>query len=668
MYLHPVASNEVEDFRNEFVDKAAHKPIELYGKISNVNLMVGANNSRKSRFLRHLIITKSFVQHSFDVIDFKKRFSDCVSRLEKVISNDKMLNGGALNSHINKRAMETDRAKYEKALNLLDNVKNATALRRILGRDIISYLTHLNSKIDHKIVTSEQDKAEFISIGALLKLICFWLDSPSDQDFFYYSSNTHIWDARKKYMPILSNLKTINRLLDEFIETSSVSIGPKKIYVPIPRGALTLHNTGDSVYRDTITQRHPQISKSGISIHTGQDLYNVISSNKSDNMTVRDRIKSFEKFIGMQFYNAKEVELTARTDGDNREQRILHINIDGTERAIHNIGDGIHTIITLLHPVFMADDKTWIFIEEPENHLHPGFQSLFINTITHHPEIKNKNLRFFITTHSNHILDAGIESPNETSVFSFENYNKKSSIIRQEVDFKLELLDMLGVYNSSVFMSNCSIWIEGITDRRIIQAYLTAYQKHHDDAKHFIEGFNYSFFEFSGSNLSHYAFDESDEDNSQIFAPFLSNRIFLLHDYDGKRKQKLHENLGRISELNERFEYAHTGVVEIENTLDSSILFDSLRDIGIKIPLGKSLSNNKYKTTRLGEILRKEFKVKLSMIADSGTLKTSYKIKLSSILLRKVKDGDITWEQISQHPDAKRITESIYQFIKKMNK
>lgn len=57
----------------------------------------------------------------------------------------------------------------------------------------------------------------------------------------------------------------------------------------------------------------------------------------------------------------------------------------------------------------MAENNSFIFIDEPELNLHPGMQRLFFEQITLNKDITDKNLTFFITTHSNHLLDLTLQ-------------------------------------------------------------------------------------------------------------------------------------------------------------------------------------------------------------------------------------------------------------------
>ncbi len=210
----------------------------------------------------------------------------------------------------------------------------------------------------------------------------------------------------------------------------------------------------------------------------------------------------------------------------------IQVFLNDEERDLHDLGDGIQMLIILMYPIFMADKDSWIFIEEPELNMHPGFQHLFLKAITTNPKITDKNLTFFITTHSNHLLNLSLSHPDQISIFTFEKSsgsesNKSISRIKKVFGNDLDVLNLLGTFNASVFMANCSIWVEGITDRMHLRAYLKAYiRDNKEDKFEYIEDLHYSFFEYGGSNIAHFSFLEDEKD--KIKAHFLSNKIFLL--------------------------------------------------------------------------------------------------------------------------------------------
>jgi len=330
----------------------------------------------------------------------------------------------------------------------------------------------------------------------------------------------------------------------------------------------------------------------------------------------------------------------------------------------------------LLYPIFNATEGEWIFIEEPELNMHPGLQSLFLNTITTNEFIKDKNLQFFITSHSNHFLNCLIEQEGLVNIFSFEQVISGEdgySIIRQVSNSTTEVLNLIGVKNSSVFMSNCSIWVEGISDRKILKALLKAYCKEKGDTE-FIEGYHYAFFEYAGSNLVHYLFSEEDQEQTEnIKAHLLTNKIFLLADTDSKDdayKVNRHQELEKLSR--EDFVYMQTGAVEIENILSASVIKEIIKDF-LKVDSSKMrIKESDYVNVRLGEYLLKKLKAnkktKLPALSEkSGTLKTYYKNKVSDFVLKSVDDGSFEWSDFATNEHAVRIVEKLYFYIKDQN-
>ncbi|WP_165760255.1 ATP-dependent nuclease, partial [Niastella populi] len=157
---------------------------------------------------------------------------------------------------------------------------------------------------------------------------------------------------------------------------------------------------------------------------------------------------------------------------------VVNVKIGEHEEPIYNLGDGIQSIIILTYPLFFNQDKNLkVFIEEPELHLHPGYQRILFETFLR-PEFKH--FEYFITTHSNHFLDLTLEK-NSISVYAFEQIKNNTekpdfSIINVE-NSDTSVLSLLGVNNSSVFLTNCTIWVEGITDRIYIRKYLQIVQE-----------------------------------------------------------------------------------------------------------------------------------------------------------------------------------------------
>ncbi len=267
----------------------------------------------------------------------------------------------------------------------------------------------------------------------------------------------------------------------------------------------------------------------------------------------------------------------------------------------------------------------YLYIEEPELNLHPGMQRVFLEALKEFPQTQ-----VFFTTHSNHFLDMSIEIEKDNiSIFSFqkqiiEKGNEKNEkikeaqfLIEQIKPFNENVLYQLGVRNSSVFLSNCTIWVEGITDRLYIKKYLELYIEN-ENKKNYTENIHYAFVEYAGSNIVHWNFDEKSIIQETILAKSISNRIFLIADSD------YNENGEILDSKQKRFEKLSKGLKqnfyllkcrEIENLLTPGILKKTLQnykkdDSDISF---KDFKYDDYKHKPIGEFIYK--------IVDKGEIK-----------------------------------------------
>ena len=320
-----------------------------------------------------------------------------------------------------------------------------------------------------------------------------------------------------------------------------------------------------------------------------------------------------------------------------------------------------------MYTIYSANENSWIFIEEPELNLHPGLQRVFMEQLSKSSVVKDKKLKIFFTTHSNHLLDLSIELDLNVSVFHFEKKDSeanKSFFIKNVLSSDVSILKGLGIRNSSVFLSNCTIWVEGVTDRIYIKSFLKAlWESSEEKHKPFKEDINFSFLEYSGSNLSHYIFSDSDIDANEIKAKFISNNIFLIADRDSG-KEKKHNRF--LSQKREGFRYRVLDVLEIENLLSPVQLKQYLPELLAKNKTAVeelkiiNFDHGEYKSKGLGVYLSEKIKLQENFKAKSGTLTTYYKNKLSEIINEK-----INWEEMSE--DAQKLTKEIHEFIKKSN-
>jgi len=255
------------------------------------------------------------------------------------------------------------------------------------------------------------------------------------------------------------------------------------------------------------------------------------------------------------------------------------------------------------------------------------------------------------------------------NIFSFrkakETVGKPAYQIQLTARHDLEALAALGVQNSSVFLANCTVWVEGITDRIYLTAYLKAYLKHLQSKVSLIEGLHYSFLEYAGANVAHYTFSAQLYDGTistqtlqDIKGMSISNRIMLIADQDAGKKTKRDERL--IDDQNPGFAYRILDVREIENLLSPEVIAETLHKLYKKKFDASLLKVEEYQHEYLGSYLRGKF----SSIPDnfapndgSGTIGTAKK----RLFAEKAAESITSWQLLTL--EAQKLTEQIFNFI-----
>lgn len=446
----------------------------------------------------------------------------------------------------------------------------------------------------------------------------------------------------------------------------------ERLYIPILRGLRPTQLHGDIKFDEfkdnylsrTIRDYFGETQVKENEIFTGLRLYNDTKKMLLGKRDERDKIKNFETFLSKTFFNNQPFTLIPNIEDDS-----LHVSIGEEEWPIYMLGDGIQSIIILLYPLFFNQGKDlMVFIEEPENSMHPGLQRLFIETLM---QSNFKSFQYFITTHSNHFLDFTIDSSN-ISVYTFNKIKsgeKNLYNVENTSNVNSNILDLIGVRNSSVFLSNCTIWVEGITDRLYIKKFLEIYQTHiqkNDGKSPYREDFSFSFIEYGGNNLTHWSFGE-DEILEKIKANKISSKIFLIADKDStdskpnsgkaKRLQLLKEVLGDFFQVIEG--------KEIENIISPHILIESIKTLEKDNATNliydvEKIKYIKYLNKPLGKFIEDNFQnLTRKYKANSGTI--FCKLEFCRTVIHHLKNI----EDLSS--DARLLSERIYNFIQSAN-
>ncbi|WP_428236324.1 AAA family ATPase [Gracilimonas sp.] len=657
--LHKLSYSPEDTFKDYKTDAKVNNRLE---NISKVNLFVGANNSGKSRFLRQLFISLYFSNHSninrlkdnkihctfYKVSDIKSIVSDSVNKLNEVLKKDSSKQKldqflEEFEETISKKVTEDlDSNEFQKLVDYCVNKLAEVSNIELSEINISSSLTKPKDKDHYKIVSTNTKKIDKL----LSKLI------PKDP----------LVETVLSYIPPIRTLKKFIKfkLHEDKIEQGVYTHTYEYIEQPIIKEKITLDYFKEcfpgsfkkptkEFFRDELNFEN---------IETGEDLYEKIHFLRNSRASQRKRLSEFEDFLSDNFFQGKPVEINAIND-DGREEIFIKIGQE-EEFPIHKLGDGIQAIIILTFTLFKNKDKEQIvFYEEPELYLHPGFQRILINCFVNIP-----NLQVFIATHSNHLLDLTLEYPNQFSIYSFTKVLHKS-----KSSFQIEnlsspnnrILDNLGVRNSSVFLSNCTIWVEGISDKIYLRNALSLFFEKHSN-KQFKEDLHYSFVEYGGNNLLHWNFEKESEKPSNAFS--LSNRIFLISDLDSDKDEKhdiLKDNLDK--------NYYPLNCLEIENLLTVDVLKSTLKDYKLDSTDKLDFSEfdyEDYKLKPIGEFIYEVVdKEKIKKLASTPKKNQTGKIYNKLDFAKTATNHIKRWDDLSD--EAQLLTKRIVEFIEYNN-
>ena len=349
-------------------------------------------------------------------------------------------------------------------------------------------------------------------------------------------------------------------------------------------------------------------------IFTGLNLYKdlqrrLLAPSQRERMAIRE----YEQFLSSNFFSNREVTLTpALHNQKGAPNDVVHIKIgDDEDRPIHELGDGMQGLIICTYPIITEPSEgVLFFLEEPDIGMHPSLQRIFLQVLIDY--CKDKGHQFFLTTHSNHLLDI-LQDNKMVSIFTFseddvnsrpdatlgkdstaaETPPKPRLRIRKTSDCDRSTLLSLGVRPSSAYLANATVWVEGISDCAYIRAYLLvfiSYLKHRGEAwgdklatrlMKYKEDRHYAFIEYSGANLTHFNFeeDESGEPSqpsrvakATTHTPSLCGNAIVIADGDIREKGTREQEFGR--QLGDRFIILPGK--EIENLIPEKIMKDQI--------------------------------------------------------------------------------------------
>jgi predicted ATP-dependent endonuclease of OLD family len=601
--------------------------------LSKINIFVGANNSGKSRFLRQLSCTQKFI------------FTPSTNLGEFSFVN-------------------IDLCKCNFLINITQLFTNA-------GFEDMHSIRHNLAQIPSLNLITEGAEVS----NPLLNIVDYILNLESFNINDCKLLPTQLWHPRmtQEMARLLIKIKNLTTECKKEI-TIITKVIPAQfhfytIYIPTLRGLRTSKENTDDFYQAiTAADYFPRVSPGNPrpEIFTGLSLFTEVRELLLGNLADREIIADFQKFLAESFFEGKPVALIPK-----KGNTVLDIKIgDEAERPVFNLGDGIQSIIIFTFPLFKNKGKKLLFFcEEPELYMHPGLQRIFLTVLNRFPDYQ-----YFLTTHSNHFLDITLDLPN-VSVYTFTKELTDTKTKEKDARFNIEnvsnedkrILELLGVRNSSVFLSNCTIWVEGITDRLYFAHYLKLFQessKFKDNAfKIFKEDLHFSFVEYGGANITHWSFLD-DGYGSTIDVTKLCGKLFLITDRDNETNDAKQKRAEKLKEkLKDR--YCCLKCREIENLLTAETIRKVVMQYEGENSELNDFTQDDYKNEFLGEfietkVLSSERKRKGSYANDSGTI--SDKVNFCHRAIEQIKSFDDLSEE------AQEIAKRIYDFIQENNK
>ncbi|MCK4644190.1 AAA family ATPase [bacterium] len=632
------------DNRKEYIEKiqAKYGYLEKYLSVdghgmhyrltglSKVNIFVGPNNSGKSRFLRELLMIKDYkvkIDYHWDYAFYNKSILLRLSRLiELVIKENKTIFSD-----------EEHKMFLQSASKKINHGNSPTILSDLFNKIMTGYerdsgyLPHLHAKAHHEIDYFLENGILYLEDGK------FILNDTVRNEFNFLNNRI--------YIPILRGLRPFD----------SISVEDKDIYY---------QRTEKDYFPREKDLDEPIPKRTDFTMYTGLTFYEELRKHLLGDQPDRDRIKRYEHFLSTEFFNDQLVTLIPKLSSD-----VINVKIGNEEYPIYELGDGIQSIILITFPLFMEEEGIF-FIEEPELFLHPEMQRRLVEVLT--DDERWPKAVFFITTHSNHLLDLSLNN-NMVSLFTV---NKKPEFTIEKPRYEVQhrqkpdqyMMSLLGVRNTSVMLSNCTIWVEGITDILYLRKWLEIFMDHHHEHDKtnqiFVESTHFTFMEYHGcDSLRHWG--SCEEEGVEINS--FTRNILLIKDNDSqieenskndivyKKNMKIDKRMKQI--FGDDFILLDNG--EIENYISTKVLKEKF--IKDKVDIKIDFKENDFKLRKLFKYLDGYLKEK----KYQGNKKYETGKKRKKPFCRDIVSLTTEWDDLSE--EAKKLTKKIYSFIKKHN-
>ena len=640
--------------------------------INKNNFFIGKNNSGKSYFGRFLM--KNTIAVYVEKSDLIKDIEENIINVPSKIIEFKDLQNKKIDEFVNKFL------EYERLLKTIDESKrdSGNSIRYLSG----GYIKQYNYQ------NSEQLYREIVPLLSFLGLssdnIRNVLNSKVVPEKLEIQ-NKIVSDFKNGLVELLYSIpdEEIYELGDLLIRLDFLKNRgnrSEKYFIPVmrsirhPEKDVAVTEEKEDIYKRRSALEY-ELNEEEIKIVTGLGFYKDYKKDLLGSKEKRERISQFEEFLSDYFFDGESISIIP--DEETFELKI-NINNAKEDRFIYEVGDGISSLLIIAYTLFIEADENnkLFFIEEPEISFHPGFQRLLINIITYYERFKN--CIFFFSTHSNHLIDIGVNEMKNSNIILCKKYDKNHISIKIQEESYNEVLDELGVQASSVRIANKIIWVEGKYDALYIRLLLNLKNNCDEDEKRYIEDYDYCFVPYGGANMGLIKFDLNQEleENKEFIlkAQKINSKYMIVLDDDNMsnnptsskyiRYQKLKEELGdKIYKLEVR---------EIENLFPEEVvknyIYNGIKD---KSKLdGLNIKYDKYKNQKLGKYINKEI-LKIYKGAElKGITGRQEGFETKDFLYNKQKfyDEVLRWSKKNDFSYENEVTEEAKQLINEIER
>ena len=521
-------------------------------ELKRLNVIVGANNSGKSRFMRELAI--QCYKNEIEVRPSYSRFDAIRNILVKFNKSSNILKWNELTG------FETMLSNFDPIIKDIFSISNFVQGFSMAGSHDYESYKHVDFDKE-KIIAASSD----------------FIDDPSVVYKIYQNM-----DITKFNIFYISNLRSLKKLpknskLDETSSSGITSIAEKI------KNSARNHPTRNTDQVKEVLISNPLLQRAyqdydfiDHQIISGEEFFDLLTDSLLGKPNERQRIQDYQEKLSHYFFNNESITIIPYLKTDTIEIKIG----DEEQFPISRLGDGLQQIIILTYRAFLTTEPSFFFIEEPEMHLHAGYVKQLMKFL-----LNETNHYYMATSHSNYLLDM-INEDKRIALYrvdkkQMDDGEERYETVIKRCDNDRTILRTLGVSPSSVFLANCTIWVEGITDRLYFVQYLKKYleelktsnEDKWQDYSRFIDGYHYAFVEYQGSNLDHWDFaidcpnDVDSNIDKGLPALLTTSHALVVADADLRDKPRFTE---LQSQLNDNM--VVTQGKETENTLPAHLL------------------------------------------------------------------------------------------------